>query len=761
MSNKEEFLRKILATFIQEATEGIGKISASLLELEKEQPEPRKKELLETAYREAHSLKGASRAVNLTEFEQVCQALESVFASVQRQSLLFSPALFDLLHKTCDTLTDILGFQSNTLSEEVRTNAESIKRALSATANGILQAQPPPATTENPVQPAVSDAAAKEEPVRDVRKPAADTVRVATSKIDELLFQVEELLTIKLSSTHLTEDVRNALVKLKTWEKESSEINASLFTLRQKYGAISVSDTLSREEQLIGRLLQFMEWEHSLLKTLQTDLDHIFRFSDEAAYETGMKIDTLLDDVKEIVSLPFFTILGTFPKICRDLARDKGKEVELMLTGDQIEIDRRVLEEIRNPLLHLLRNAIDHGIEKPSVREGAGKPGKGSINISVDRMENNRVEIRIEDDGAGINLEKLRKKAVRQGLLTEEEAGSTEDDALIQLIFSSGISTSDMITDISGRGLGLAIVREKIELLGGTVGVTTSVGAGTTFRIQIPLSMATFRGIIIRCGIHKFALSTAKVEMVIRVAREETVTIKNKTAVPYAGGFIPLTALTDVLGIRGGAVVGETMQVLVIGTWGHKIGFIIDEVLNEQEILLKNFNVHLKRVRNVAGATILGSGEVIVILNAADLLKSAEAVSMPTSLGAPAESVAAKKNILVVEDSITSRMLLKNILEGAGYIVSTAIDGVDGFFKLKKDPFDLVISDVDMPRMNGFDLTARIRSDSSLAGLPLILVTSLSKEEDRERGMEVGANAYIVKSSFDQTTLLDVIDRLI
>jgi two-component system chemotaxis sensor kinase CheA len=323
------------------------------------------------------------------------------------------------------------------------------------------------------------------------------------------------------------------------------------------------------------------------------------------------------------------------------------------------------------------------------------------------------------------------------------------------------VSTSELITDLSGRGLGLAIVREKIELLGGTISVSSVAGQGTGFRIQIPLSLATFRGIIIRCGLNKFALSTARVEMVLRIRKQDIVTIKNKAAVPYGEGFIPLAELTEVIGMPRTVHEGETLQVLVLGTFGNKIGFIIDEVINEQEILLKNFNAHLKRIRNVSGATILGSGEVIVILNASDLLKSAAGMSGPVLAESASGGVVAKKNLLVVEDSITSRMLLKNILEGAGYEVTTAIDGVDGFFKLKKDPFDLVISDVDMPRMNGFDLTAKIRSDASLMGIPLILVTSLSKDEDRERGMEVGANAYIVKSSFDQTTLLDVIERLI
>ncbi len=776
MGNKEEFLRKILATFISEATEGIEKISTSLLELEKDQPGINRNELLETAYREAHSLKGASRAVNLIEFESVCQALEGVFSNIQKQSLSFTPALFDLLHNTCNLFNELLAVNAGEIPQVLKnrvalhiselSSAESGNNKLSesnAAAATIdqhalagSQSELPPKNSSGPTENIVT-----QEPGKEVKKTGMETVRVSTGKIDDLLAQVEELLTLKQTSSHITDDIRSSMLKLKSWEKESTEVYTSLFELRQKYGEMAPGQNLSREEQHIAQLLQFYNWEHSLLKTLQNDLEHVFRFSEEAAYETGMKIESLLLDVKEIVSLPFFTILSGFPKTCRDLSRDKGKEIELQIEGDQIEIDRRVLEEIRNPLLHLLRNCIDHGIEKPGLRELRNKPLRGIITILIERLENSRVEITVSDDGSGINLDKLRKQIIRQEKISAEEAGEIADEQVVQYIFKSGISTSDLITDLSGRGLGLAIVREKIELLGGTITVKTVNGQGTEFKIQIPLSMATFRGIIIRCGANKFAVSTTKVEKVIQVEPKEIGTIRNKAAIPYDGNFIPLVDLAEILELPKTEQAGGALQVLVLGSYGNKIGFIIDEVINEEEILLKNFNAHLRRIRNVSGATLLGSGEVIVILNVSDLIKTASGSGQKPAFESPGQVVAPKQSVLVVEDSITSRMLLKNILEGAGYDVTTAIDGVDGFFKLKKDPFNLVISDVDMPRMNGFDLTAKIRSDPALMGIPLILVTSLSKEEDRARGMEVGANAYIVKSNFDQSTLLDVIDRLI
>jgi two-component system chemotaxis sensor kinase CheA len=426
-----------------------------------------------------------------------------------------------------------------------------------------------------------------------------------------------------------------------------------------------------------------------------------------------------------------------------------------------MEIDRRILEEMRNPLMHLLRNSIDHGIEKPEIRKQKNKPEKGTIHLTIDRLENNKVEITLADDGAGIDVEKLKKKYVRQEKIPAAEVDNIDEQVLLNYIFKSGISTSDMITDLSGRGLGLAIVQEKIEQLGGSVAVTSIAGKGTGFKIQIPLTLVTFRGVRIRVGENEYISPISKIDRVLRIEKNVVKNISNEPSIPYEEGFIPLVYMADILEFPYKEREDEYIVVLVFGSMEQQIGFVVDEILDEEVVLVKKFNPQLKRVRNISGATVLGSGKVIPILNAADLLKSALKVKTHHSHEVLTTKEKAKNAILVVEDSITSRMLLKNILETAGYRVSTAIDGIEGFTMLKQDSFNLVVSDVDMPRMNGLDMTAKIRSDKSVADIPVVLVTSLSKREDRERGMEVGANAYIVKSSFDQSNLLEVVERLL
>jgi two-component system chemotaxis sensor kinase CheA len=352
-------------------------------------------------------------------------------------------------------------------------------------------------------------------------------------------------------------------------------------------------------------------------------------------------------------------------------------------------------------------------------------------------------------------------------MVPREKAEQLTDRELLPYIFHSGVSTSPIITEISGRGLGLAIVREKVEKFGGTISLETAPDAGTGIRIVIPLTVATFRGILVRVGGQVFVVPTMHVERAVRLRREEIKTVENRETMHFNGHAVSLARLAHILELLPGKKAAEAADLLpavVLNAGGTTIAFLVDEVLGEQEVLLKGLGRQLSRVRNVAGATVLGSGGLAPVLNVPDLLKSAVKFSAASSLMEAAagtgEAVAGKRSVMVVEDSITTRTLLRNILEAVGYDVVTAVDGLDALTKLKAAEFDIVVSDVDMPRMNGFDLTARIRADRKLGELPVVLVTALESREDRERGIDAGANAYIVKSGFDQGNLLEVIKRL-
>jgi two-component system chemotaxis sensor kinase CheA len=422
---------------------------------------------------------------------------------------------------------------------------------------------------------------------------------------------------------------------------------------------------------------------------------------------------------------------------------------------------------MKDPLIQVVRNCIDHGIEPPQERERKHKPRCGTMTITLAQQNGSKMELLVSDDGMGIDMARVKSAAQTLGLLTPEDAATLDESAAWPLVFHSGLSTSPTITAISGRGLGLAIVREKVERLGGSVSLDTAPDVGTTFRMTLPLTIATFRGVLVRVAGHLFLLPTACVERVLRLNHADIKTVENRETLRLDGQAVSLVHLADVLELhrrhlQGAA--GESQLVVVLAAVEQRVAILVDAVLNEQEVLVKQLGPQLLRVRNVAGATVLGTGQVVPVLNVFDVLKSAARTS-PTAAW-PAEmpvqpEAATRKSVLVVEDSITARMLLKNLLEAAGYHVRTAVDGVEGLTQLRSGAVDLVVSDIDMPRMNGFDLTTKIRGDKQFADVPVVLVSALKSDADRARGIEVGADAYLVKGSFDQGDLLAVIRRLV
>jgi two-component system chemotaxis sensor kinase CheA len=475
-------------------------------------------------------------------------------------------------------------------------------------------------------------------------------------------------------------------------------------------------------------------------------------------------VDDLLEDSKKMLILPAATLTGMFPKVVRDLCRDQGKEADFEIHGEEVEIDKRILEEMKDPFIHLLRNRVDHGIEKPEQRMRLGKPRRAKITLTVAPVNGSKVELLVSDDGSGIDTDKVKETAVERGLITLRQAMEMSEPEAQALVFHSDISTSPIVTELSGRGLGLAIVREKTEKLGGRVSIESRRHVGTTIRISLPVAVATFRGVLVEVAKRQFVAPAAQVERVLRFTPADVQTVEGRETLSLNGRATSLVRLARILElpVEDRDANGATTLAIIIGTNDQRVAFAVDAVLNEQEVLVKQLGKPLSRVRNIAAATVLGSGQVACILNAADLLKSARKFDGPAvpspAHGKPAQADAPA--ILVVEDSITSRMLLKGILESAGYRVKTAVDGLEAFATLRTQDFDLVVSDVEMPRLNGFDLTARIRADKKLAELPVVLVTALESREDRERGVDVGANAYLVKSSFDQSNLLEAVRRL-
>ncbi|MBI3007495.1 MAG: response regulator [candidate division NC10 bacterium] len=725
---------RLLATFRVEAEEHLQAITANLLALDRGLPPAEAREVVEATFREVHTLKGAARSVSLMDVEVLCQACEAVLSRITRGHLALSRPILNCLQEAADGVARLLagGADRGSVSELIG----RLERA--ATAPGAEAGEPAEAPERSPEAPPGPVAPAL---------PPADTIRLATARLDALLLQAEDLLVAKLAAG---ERVREARALADAVAGCRAALNRRWSAQRAARGDGPGADLAAGGESAF-RAVEAQARE--LLGRLVQDQRTIVG-----------AVDGLLEEMRRLRMTPASTVLDLFPRMVRDLAREHGKEVEWVARGAELEVDRRVLEVMKDPLIHLVRNAIDHGIERPEARAQADKAPRGQVSVTLALLEGNRVEIRVEDDGRGIDLGQVRAAAVRARLLSDEEAEALTDDQALDLIYRSGFSTSPIITDVSGHGLGLAIVKEQVERLEGQVRVETRAGAGTTVRMVLPASIATFRGVLVQAGGRPFLLPAEAVEQAIRVAPDEIERVEGRQAIRWNGQPLSVVRLGTLLGLpERESQPGPRSKdpCVIVRTGEERVGLLVEEILGDREVRVKELGPPLVRVPNVAGAGLLGTGQVVLILRPADLLKAIREAPRPPAPPAASAERDRQPVILVVDDSITTRTMEKNLLEAAGYRVRVAVDGIEAWTLLRSEEFDLVVSDVDMPRMDGFELTVRIRADRKLADLPVLLVTALESREDKERGIEVGANAYIVKSSFDQSNLLEIIRRLV
>lgn len=750
-----EQITRLTEAFLAEAGEHLSSITSCLMKIEQSADNSHTAESVETIYRCAHSLKGGARIVDFSLVELICQSLEDCFQALKQKAVKPDRTLLDLLHDSADTIGRILSSPSpqapptalKVNSIEICKRLDQAARALAIPAGSEGIASPDEPVDLSPPKAVIRSAPRPAEPV-EVRqaadKPpvgAAETVRIPIARLDELLAEAEELIALKLRFRQQSQDlkeiintvdiVRRGLINQKNPDK------AAVLELDRSLGA------------LMKRVVQ------------------INRLNEQDRRLSENTIDNIIVDAKRLLMLPVSTVTQGLHKLVRDCARLEGKTVELVISGDDIELDRRILQELKDPLIHLLRNCIDHGIEIPANRQAAGKPVAARIRIDISANENSKVEIAISDDGNGIDTSRIREVALSTGAVSPEYLADMTDNDLRQLIFNSGFSTKSKVSMLSGRGLGLAIVMESLDKLGGSITVESVTGTGTTFNLVLPISLATIRGIYVRAGASVYVVPTLHVQKVCRVQTAEIKAVGNKNTIVVDNQTIRLVALAALLGLPvSGPALGDCTFAMILGQGDNLFGLQIDEVLSEDDLLVKGIGPLLPRVRNIAAATILANGDIVPIVNVMDLLRNSGADFVHHVHGTTAEAATsekpAKKRILVVDDSITSRTLIMNVLESYGYEVKTAVDGLDGLAKLQgSERFDLATVDVEMPHMNGFELTARIRADKRLSRLPVVLITSLDSAEDKKKGINAGADAYIVKSGFDQTSLLDIIRKLI
>lgn len=781
MSINDDLAKELLGVFALEAGERLQAINEHLLALEKALGVKEVDRLLAEIFREAHSLKGAARAVNLPTIEAVAHRLESLLLEMQTGVVGRDREIFDLIYEAADAIGTLTeegpgASESAVDVDDLGARLEAAIKPRSEASNGEGPAAVPgtmaeEAEEEGPVsegQQGASTETAEAHPhwsaISGTPARADETVRVTTAKLDDLFGHVGELLAARVGAEKRLADVRALQEEVDGWKRSWRRVRPSYRRFLIDIEAAGSSSLSNGNGAEINDVVTFLEESDRHLRSAAERLTELGHGLESDTRTMAQLTNDIHDDVRRTRMMPVQTVFQSFPRMVRDISNASGKQVELEIHGADTEVDRSVLEHIGAPLTHLLRNCIDHGIEDPETRREMGKLPQGKIVLQAGH-HGDSVRVEVTDDGRGIDVKKVIEKAVAQEVISPEEAESLDEREALWLIFRSGLSTSPLITDISGRGIGLDVVRETIERLHGRIDVESQPGEGTSFSLILPLTLATTFCLMVESSGQSFGIPITNVLRIMRLEPNEIVTAQAREVIKVDGQPLPLARLENVLGLastNGDNVDGSRRLVAPIVASGEKrIALLVDGVLGAQEIVQKNLPRPLGGTRYVAGASILGTGELVMVLNAAEVVRtSGDAVSKPASQPAKKEEDETA-SIIIADDSITTRTLERNILEAAGYSVRVAADGIEAWTLLQQNGCDLLVSDVNMPRMDGFHLTERVRSDPRFHDLPVILVTSLDKPEDRERGIDAGADAYIVKGSFDQDRLLETIRRLI
>jgi two-component system, chemotaxis family, sensor kinase CheA len=752
---------ELCALFKTESEEHIRLLEEGLLRLESN---PTDAGTLEEVFRGAHSLKGGAAMLGLRNIEQLAHGFEDLLNAARQGKVVLSSAEIDQLCNQLDTMRQFVEEAvSDTHSAETTVNAlvPASGHDLIVSPIRAVEARPAEGESESAAGGPVAEAAPAP---TGVPEPSSgryriDTMRVEPQKLDALMKQASELTVAKIRVARRLTQIEELVTLGEEWGREIFAAQRAAHAQQNgagpHAGAHRMEAFLQRDRERIERLGALVNDLHNVVYEDNARLDSV--------------VTTLEESIRNIRLLPLSTIFQLFPRMVRDLARDQGKEVQLIIDGGETTADKRILEEMKDPLMHMIRNAIDHGLETPEERQNAGKPRLGTIRLRA-RLTSSNLVIEVADDGRGLDLERVKATALKRRLRRPEELAAMTPAQIQALIFAPGFSTSPLVTDVSGRGVGLDVVHANVERLKGSIQVESSFGHGCTLCICLPRSLAATRVLIVMADRRPYALPIEYVYMTRLVSQAEMFPMEGMETIVVDGQPVSLAHLSSLLGLSSRSTTGQESKpsepddprpCIILSVGEDQIGLFVDTLLDEQEVVVKPHSAILKRVRNVSGATILGTGEVCMVLNPLDLLRSVR--KQPTRMRRePADPKLQQKHaILLVEDSITTRTQEKRILEGAGYEVVAAVNGLDALQKLSTRVFDAVVSDVEMPHMDGLTLTERIRREPKHNELPIILVTSLASEEDKRRGVEVGANAYIAKPTFDQGVLLDTLRRLI
>lgn len=593
------------------------------------------------------------------------------------------------------------------------------------------------------------------------------TLRIDSFKLDKLVNQIGDLIITRIKTNEHLSVAKNIQNELLEWQKSFNKMGYYIKYFDRKYlsGPTFGATVDPRAIAAFNKQLMVLQNYHSekmvyLIKET-TDLFKQMQENDSKLNSTASEIEGM---VKNMRILPLSTIFHLFPRMVHNIAKEKGKQIEFITEGADVAADKKIIEEIKIPLIHILRNSIDHGIELPQERKEAGKNPVGKITVSAKHREN-KIIINITDDGRGLDVEKIKQKALEKGLLTPDEIENIDEEHLVNLIFYPGFTTGDSVTELSGRGLGLDIVHTKISQLNGRVDIFSEFQKGTMVTIELPATMATIKTFIVTEQNQLYAIPTSSIKTVIRIDTTDVFERDGKNFYIHNDDVIPIYTLSQILELENKPRQANKYTLMIVKSESSTIGIIVEKLICDQEVLHKKLEAPLFKVKNISGITTLANGEICLILNVGDIFSSTLPKKINTKIIASNKAIKMRENythkILVVDDSLTTRTLQKNILTSYGYRVQIATNAPDALIKMQKENFDLVITDNEMPIMSGLEFVKEIRKESKWADIPIIVLTSMPESKWGKQFKEAGSQAYIQKDRFEQESFIRCVDHFL
>nr|WP_314638181.1 hybrid sensor histidine kinase/response regulator [uncultured Pseudomonas sp.] len=751
----------LLELFSLEAEAQTQVLSAGLLALERD---PTQADHLESCMRAAHSLKGAARIVGVDAGVSVAHVMEDCLVSAQEGRLYLRPEHIDALLQGTDLLMRIATPSNNPESADIEAYVALMARLLDPNALAAPISTPiAPFMTESESEPEPEALAPKVEELIPVAEPPPveppRKLRRTTENGERVLRVTAERLNslLDLSSKSLVETQR-LKPHLATMQRLKRMQNNGLRALENLNVHLKEHALSLEAQEALGDARRLLAEAQQLLVEKNAELD-------EFAWQASQRAQVLYDTALACRMRPFADVLSGQVRMVRDLGRSLGKQVRLEIEGEKTQVDRDVLEKLEAPLTHLLRNAVDHGIESPEQRLLAGKPEEGLIRLRASHQAGLLV-LELSDDGHGVDLEKVRRSIIARQLSPAETAAQLSEEELLTFLFLPGFSLRDRVTEVSGRGVGLDAVQHMVRQLRGAVVLEQTAGEGSRFHLEVPLTLSVVRSLVVEVGDEAYAFPLAHIERMCDLEPADIVQVEGRQHFWYEGRHVGLVAASQLLQRPTGASSQQTLKVVVIREREAIYGVAVERFIGERTLVVLPLDERLGKVQDISAGALLDDGSVVLIVDVEDMLRSVDKLLNTGRLERIARQgsqavEAARKRILVVDDSLTVRELQRKLLLNRGYDVAVAIDGMDGWNALRSEDFDLLITDIDMPRMDGIELVSLLRQDNRLQSLPVMVVSYKDREEDRRRGLDAGADYYLAKASFHDDALLDAVVELI